>query len=156
MEAGPEPAPSGDGEAGFGEFDAGSSGVAAGGLEVEEFDGGRSAAEAERVLGGVSLVDGEVVGERSSEGIEGEKDGYLVEKDGAKSKIPAMVFLMGVWAMLKSGYERVLAGDWLSWLPFWRQEKKLERLIADADANPLDAAKQNTLLAELNKHRYWN
>ncbi|KAH6770038.1 FTSH protease 11 [Perilla frutescens var. hirtella] len=31
-------------------------------------------------------------------------------------------------------------------------EKRLERLLAEADANPKDAAKQNALLAELNKH----
>ncbi|KAF8042889.1 hypothetical protein BT93_A1270 [Corymbia citriodora subsp. variegata] len=121
---------------------------------AEEFGGGGSSVieEAEREFGEVSLEDGEVVGESGSEGSEGEKDGHLMEKDGGKSKVTVMVFLMGVWAMLKSGYERVLAGDWLNWLPFWRQEKKLESLIADADANPLDAAKQGALLAELNKH----
>nr|CAD1834148.1 unnamed protein product [Ananas comosus var. bracteatus] len=42
--------------------------------------------------------------------------------------------------------------EWLSWWPFWRQEKRLERLIAEADANPRDAAKQSALLSELNKH----
>ncbi|KAH6757091.1 FTSH protease 11 [Perilla frutescens var. hirtella] len=31
-------------------------------------------------------------------------------------------------------------------------EKRLEMLLAEADANPKDAAKQNALLAELNKH----
>ncbi|KAG6410852.1 hypothetical protein SASPL_128923 [Salvia splendens] len=34
----------------------------------------------------------------------------------------------------------------------WRQEKRLERLIAEADSNPKDAAKQSALLVELNKH----
>ncbi|KAL3754152.1 hypothetical protein ACJRO7_001409 [Eucalyptus globulus] len=152
VETGSEPASSG--EARVDEFDGGSSGAAADGSGAEGFGGGSSVIE-EQARGefrGVSLEDGEAVGERGSEGSEGGKDGYLMEKDGGKSKVPVMVFLMGVWAMLKSGYERVLAGDWLSWLPFWRQEKKLERLIADADANPLDAAKQGTLLAELNKH----
>lgn len=152
METGSEPASSG--EARVDEFDGGSSGAAADGSGAEGFGGGSSVIE-EQARGefrGVSLEDGEAVGERGSEGSEGGKDGYLMEKDGGKSKVPVMVFLMGVWAMLKSGYERVLAGDWLSWLPFWRQEKKLERLIADADANPLDAAKQGALLAELNKH----
>ncbi|XP_031390632.1 ATP-dependent zinc metalloprotease FTSH 11, chloroplastic/mitochondrial [Punica granatum] len=80
------------------------------------------------------------------------EDGSLVENEASKSKIPVMVFLTGVWAVLKRGYERLLAADWLSWLPFWRQEKRLERLIAEADANPKDAAKQSALLAELNKH----
>ncbi|KAI3442834.1 AAA domain-containing protein [Psidium guajava] len=144
--------PSGSGEARVDEFVGESSGVVADGSRVEEFRGESSVIEAKGEFGGVSWEAGEAVGERSSLGNEGEKDGYLVEKDGVKSKIPVMVFLMGVWAMLKKGYERVLAGDWLSWLPFWRQEKKLQRLIADADAYPLDAAKQSALLAELNKH----
>ncbi|CAN6482761.1 unnamed protein product [Victoria cruziana] len=41
---------------------------------------------------------------------------------------------------------------WWSWLPFWGQEKRLDRLMAEADANPKDASKQSALLAELNKH----
>nr|GMC98578.1 ATP-dependent zinc metalloprotease FTSH 11, chloroplastic/mitochondrial-like [Ipomoea batatas] len=38
------------------------------------------------------------------------------------------------------------------WLLFWKQEKRLELLTAEADANPNDAAKESALLAELNKH----
>ncbi|XWS48521.1 hypothetical protein CRYUN_Cryun13aG0085300 [Craigia yunnanensis] len=105
--------------------------------------------------------------ENESEGIEvnnieGETDNVVVEsegqndklvgKEGPKNKIPAMVFLMGVWAMIKNGMEKLVALDWFSWWPFWRQEKRLDRLIAEADANPKDAAKQSDLLAELNKH----
>ncbi|PPS01397.1 hypothetical protein GOBAR_AA19259 [Gossypium barbadense] len=77
----------------------------------------------------------------------------LVEKEGLKSKIPAVVFLMGVWAMIKKGMDKAVASGWFNWWPFWRQEKRLDRLIAEADANPKDAAKQSALLAELNKHR---
>lgn len=102
-------------------------------------------AEGEQVE--IGAVDGEGMVESGGE------DGSLVENEVQKSKIPVMVFLMGVWAMLKRGYERLLETDWLSWLPFWRQEKRLERLIAEADANPKDAAKQTSLLIELNKHR---
>ncbi|XVF12632.1 hypothetical protein REPUB_Repub08aG0135600 [Reevesia pubescens] len=76
----------------------------------------------------------------------------LLENEGPKSRIPAMVFLMGVWAMIKNGMEKLVALDWFSWWPFWRQEKRLDRLIVDANANPKDAAKQSALLAELNKH----
>ncbi|KAB2033211.1 hypothetical protein ERO13_D04G002800v2 [Gossypium hirsutum] len=76
----------------------------------------------------------------------------LVEKEGLKSKIPAVVFLMGVWAMVKRGMDKAVASGWFNWWPFWRQEKRLDRLIAEADANPKDAAKQSALLAELNKH----
>ncbi|KAL0321530.1 UNVERIFIED_CONTAM: ATP-dependent zinc metalloprotease FTSH 11, chloroplastic/mitochondrial [Sesamum calycinum] len=80
-------------------------------------------------------------------GVEGEVEGGDVNK-----KLPIMVFLMGVFARLKNGIERVFHSDWFSWWPFWRQEKRLERLIEEADANPMDAAKQSALLAELNKH----
>lgn len=78
----------------------------------------------------------------------------LVGKEGSKSKIPAVLFLMGVWAMVKKGMDKAVASGWFSWWPFWRQEKRLDRLIAEADANPKDAAKQSALLAELNKHRF--
>ncbi|EYU25202.1 hypothetical protein ABFS82_06G023400 [Erythranthe guttata] len=74
-----------------------------------------------------------------------------VEGD-VKKRLPIMVFLIGVFARLKNGIERIFYSDWFSWWPFWRQEKLLERLIDEADANPLDAAKQSLLFAELNKH----
>ncbi|KAI9162602.1 hypothetical protein LWI28_028866 [Acer negundo] len=67
------------------------------------------------------------------------------------SKIPLVVFLIGVWTRLRSGIEKMMSSDWLSWWPFWRQEKRLEQLIAEANANPKDAAKQTALLSELNK-----
>ncbi|XP_015069576.1 ATP-dependent zinc metalloprotease FTSH 11, chloroplastic/mitochondrial [Solanum pennellii] len=76
----------------------------------------------------------------------------LVENDELKKKLPILVFLMGVFAKVKKGFENILLSDWFSWWPFWHQEKRLERLIADADANPNDAAMQSALLAELNKH----
>ncbi|KDO56109.1 hypothetical protein CISIN_1g003696mg [Citrus sinensis] len=66
-------------------------------------------------------------------------------------KIPLMVFLMGVWARLSRGIEKLMTWDWLSWWPFWRQEKRIEQLIAEANANPKDPAKQTALLSELNK-----
>lgn len=79
------------------------------------------------------------------------KSDNLIGKVGMKSGMPLVVFLMGVWAMMKSNFEKVLVSDWLNWWPFWRQEKRLDQLIAEADANPKDAAKQSALLAELNK-----
>ncbi|KAL2226976.1 UNVERIFIED_CONTAM: ATP-dependent zinc metalloprotease FTSH 11, chloroplastic/mitochondrial [Sesamum indicum] len=81
----------------------------------------------------------------------GEVEGEVKNGDVNK-KLPIMVFLMGVFARLKNGFESLLHSDWFSWWPFWRQEKRLERLIEEADANPMDAAKQSALLAELNKH----
>lgn len=76
----------------------------------------------------------------------------LVENEELKKKLPIVVFLMGLFAKVKKGFENILLSDWFSWWPFWQQEKRLERLIADADANPKDAALQSALLAELNKH----
>ncbi|CAI0412931.1 unnamed protein product [Linum tenue] len=59
---------------------------------------------------------------------------------------------MGIWAAFRRRVDYLLASDWLSWFPFWRQEKRLERLIDEADASPQDPVKQTALLAELNKH----
>uniref|UniRef100_A0A1J3K4D2 ATP-dependent zinc metalloprotease FTSH 11, chloroplastic/mitochondrial n=1 Tax=Noccaea caerulescens TaxID=107243 RepID=A0A1J3K4D2_NOCCA len=74
------------------------------------------------------------------------------EEDKKKSKFQVMVLLMGLWAAIKRAMEKVMEWEWLSWWPFSRQEKRLEKLIAEADANPKDAALQGALLAELNKH----
>ncbi|XP_055825563.1 ATP-dependent zinc metalloprotease FTSH 11, chloroplastic/mitochondrial [Solanum dulcamara] len=76
----------------------------------------------------------------------------MVENDELKKKLPIVVFLMGLFAKVKKGFENILLSDWFNWWPFWQQEKRLERLIADADANPNAAALQSALLAELNKH----
>lgn len=70
-----------------------------------------------------------------------------------KGKFPLLVFLMGFFTRIKIWLEKMLLSDWFSWWPFWRQEKKLELLISEADLNPKDAAKQTALLVELNKHR---
>ncbi|CAI0546670.1 unnamed protein product [Linum tenue] len=59
---------------------------------------------------------------------------------------------MGIWAAFRRRVDYLLASDWLSWFPFWRQEKRLERLIDEADASPQDPVKQTALLVELNKH----
>ncbi|GMP70503.1 hypothetical protein CsSME_00029326 [Camellia sinensis var. sinensis] len=73
-------------------------------------------------------------------------------KGDAKSRLPVVVFLMGLVAAAKRLLEKVLLSDWFNWWPFWRQEKRLEMLVAEADANPKDATKQSALLAELNQH----
>lgn len=103
----------------------------------------------------LGMDEGEGVMDEERENVVGSggKTGTLLGKEGKNSQIPFMVFLLGVWATAKRGFEKLLTTDWLSWWPFWRQEKRLERLIAEADANPKDAAKQSALLAELNKHR---
>ncbi|CAE6237970.1 unnamed protein product [Arabidopsis arenosa] len=74
------------------------------------------------------------------------------EEDQKKSKFRIVVLMMALWAAIKRAIEKVMEWEWLSWWPFSRQEKRLEKLIAEADANPKDAALQGALLAELNKH----
>ncbi|KAJ8747856.1 hypothetical protein K2173_013024 [Erythroxylum novogranatense] len=77
----------------------------------------------------------------------------LSKSDGVNRKLPLLVFLTGLWATPRRAVDELLSSDWLSWLPLWRQEKKrLDHLMAEADANPKDALKQTALLVELNKH----
>ncbi|KAA8533638.1 hypothetical protein F0562_030928 [Nyssa sinensis] len=113
----------------------------------DEFPGENSGIESKV---SVSQVEdsGHVVSEVESE----TKMENSVEKVDSKSRLPVMVFLLGLLATARKGFEKVFLSDLFNWWPFWRQEKRLERLIADADANPMDVAKQNALLAELNKH----
>ncbi|KAI3749085.1 hypothetical protein L6452_12654 [Arctium lappa] len=72
--------------------------------------------------------------------------------EGSKGKLPLFVFLMGFFARMKIGFQKMLLSDGFNWWPFWRQEKRLEMLISEADSNPKDAVKQSALLVELNKH----
>ncbi|XP_027351628.1 ATP-dependent zinc metalloprotease FTSH 11, chloroplastic/mitochondrial-like isoform X2 [Abrus precatorius] len=67
------------------------------------------------------------------------------------SRFPVVVFFLGLWVRVREGVKKALS-EFLDWWPFWRQEKRLARLIAEADANPQDAAKQSALFVELNKH----
>ncbi|KAD7480495.1 hypothetical protein E3N88_03631 [Mikania micrantha] len=64
----------------------------------------------------------------------------------AKGKLPLFVIFI---ARIKAGFQKLLL---FSWWPFWRQHKRLELLISEADLNPKDPAKQTALLVELNKH----
>lgn len=75
-----------------------------------------------------------------------------IEGQNGNFKLGIVVFLVGVWGAMKKWFEKVWLSGWLSWWP-WQQEKRLQRLIAEADANPNDGALQGALLAELNKHR---
>ncbi|XP_019425931.1 PREDICTED: ATP-dependent zinc metalloprotease FTSH 11, chloroplastic/mitochondrial [Lupinus angustifolius] len=76
----------------------------------------------------------------------------LVEKkrDGF-DRLPIVVFFVGLWVRWRENVKKVFS-EFLGLWPFWRQEKRLARLIVEADANPLDAAKQSALFVELNKH----
>ncbi|KAL6320729.1 hypothetical protein AAG906_008729 [Vitis piasezkii] len=107
-------------------------------MEGEESEGGL--VEAEPGVSGLEAVESE-----------GKSEG-LVENEGRKSRLAVVVFAMGVWGAVRTWFEKVLGSEWFSWWPFWRQEKRLERLISEADANPKDVEKQSALLVELNKH----
>lgn len=108
----------------------------------------------DRLVGGEGTSEaGEVkIGGEEGEIITGVTEGK--EEEQKKSKFRIVVLMMGLWAAIKRAMEKVMEWEWLSWWPFSRQEKRLEKLIAEADANPKDAALQGALLAELNKHMY--
>eukprot|EP00250_Pteridium_aquilinum_P020459 c24820_g1_i2 orf=343-2787(-) len=42
--------------------------------------------------------------------------------------------------------------EWINQWSIWQEKRRLEHLLRQADANPMDASKQSALLAELNKH----
>ncbi|XP_047053417.1 ATP-dependent zinc metalloprotease FTSH 9, chloroplastic/mitochondrial [Lolium rigidum] len=80
--------------------------------------------------------------------------------EGGKEELEDLVDRARVWAVAFAAavvnaarrfFDWVVSGDWMSWWPFWRPDRRLQRLIDDADADPKDAAKQSALLHELNK-----
>ncbi|KAM5573574.1 hypothetical protein ABKV19_013220 [Rosa sericea] len=106
--------------------------------------------EAKEKSGEVGLENGGVKSEGVVVESEGKSGGLVEKKSGIG--LPLVVFFMGLWETARRGFEKALASEWFSWWPFWRQEKRLERLIAEADADPKDPVKQSALFAELNKH----
>ncbi|CAK9138440.1 unnamed protein product [Ilex paraguariensis] len=120
--------------------------------EIKNFSDGFSG-ESSKIESEALALEVDGLGSICSEGEKEAKPESLVEKDDSKSRLPVVVFFMGLFATIRKGFEKVMLSDWFHWWPFWRQEKRLERLIVEADANPKDAAKQSALLAELNKHR---
>lgn len=123
-----------------------------------KFEGSESSEILMNVEAGVMATDDNAEAVLDSPGsveLDGFESGIESETEGKWRKLPFVVFLMGLWATMKSKFQKVIeiVMDWYSWWPFWRQEKRLERLTAEADANPKDAAKQSALLAELNKQR---
>ncbi|XP_057480201.1 LOW QUALITY PROTEIN: ATP-dependent zinc metalloprotease FTSH 11, chloroplastic/mitochondrial-like [Actinidia eriantha] len=112
-----------------------------------EFSGENSRIEAE-----VSVSEGEEFGRVDSVVESVSKSENSLEKGDSKNRLPVVVFLLGLLATARKGLDKLSLSNWFAWWPFWRQEKLLERLIEEADANPQDAAKQSALLAELNKH----
>lgn len=86
------------------------------------------------------------------EGAEALDSGADSEKIANGRRLSIVAFFVGLWVKARESLKRAFS-ELLDWWPFWRQEKRLERLVADADANPQDAAKQSALLVELNKQR---
>nr|KYP72134.1 hypothetical protein KK1_004718 [Cajanus cajan] len=102
--------------------------------------------------GAVAVLDSpsEASLERVETALRSEAD---LESEGkiASGRFSLVVFFVGLWVKARERVKKAFA-EFLDWWPFWRQEKRLERLIVDADANPQDAAKQSALFVELNKH----
>lgn len=76
-----------------------------------------------------------------------------LESEKKDSRLPIVVFLIGVWVRARERAERAFS-EFFDWWPFWRQEKRLAKLISEADLNRQDAEKQSALFVELNKHRF--
>ncbi|KAH9308865.1 hypothetical protein KI387_036776 [Taxus chinensis] len=111
-----------------------------------------SAFEAENTASGfveLSKVDeGWGESELSSVGVEDRGE----EEENSKKKMSLFLYLAAFWTVFWRKVKGLWSSEWLSWWPLWRQHRKLERLLAQADANPRDASKQSALLTELNKH----
>lgn len=119
--------------------------------EARKLENGELCGEIEEAEPALSVSEAKDL-ENVSMGAESEvKLETLADGEVGKNKLPVVVFLTGILATARNGLEKLTSSEWLNWWPFWRQEKRLERLIAEADANPKDAAKQSALLAELNK-----
>ncbi|BBN17942.1 ATP-dependent metalloprotease [Marchantia polymorpha subsp. ruderalis] len=89
----------------------------------------------------------------SAQGGDGKQSGrkkaeVQVEEAGdAKSPVYVSDSLARVWAKVK----RNTIFQFVTMWPAWQQKKRLERLLAQADANPKDPAKQAAFLSELYK-----
>ncbi|KNA07237.1 hypothetical protein SOVF_173640 [Spinacia oleracea] len=120
-------------------------------LEFDDRNGGNFSQELENPSISNSGDTEESVLTIGEGGIEGDEAGFVGEKRGEEGKLAIVVFLVGIWVTFKKKLEKIWLSGWLSWWP-WQQDKRMQRLIAEADANPNDAALQSSLLAELNKH----
>lgn len=77
------------------------------------------------------------------------------ENEVVKSKLPVVAFMTDQYANAKKDFDKFIESILYHWFPpLLPEEKRLMRMLAEADENPKDAAKQSALLAELNKLRY--
>jgi len=79
-----------------------------------------------------------------------------IAKEDERSSISKDDERLSVAALFEGAREscKKAFAQFMNWLPLWQQERRLARLIIDAEANPNDVAKQTALLVELNKHRF--
>lgn len=80
-------------------------------------------------------------------------DPSIGEEKSESAKEEERLPIVALYEGARESVEKAFA-DFMTWLPLWQQERRLARLIVDAEANPNDVAKQTTLLIELNKHRF--
>ncbi|GAB2293969.1 hypothetical protein Dimus_028183 [Dionaea muscipula] len=112
--------------------------------------------EAERLktedVGTRDLDDSLKLEEKVSE-VEVKDDDLEAGKESAweESRFPVVAFLVGLWARMRKGIEKVPFSKPMG-LWNWMKESRLERLMKEADASPSHAAKQSALLVELSKH----
>ncbi|KAL2638448.1 hypothetical protein AAZV13_06G114900 [Glycine max] len=78
-------------------------------------------------------------------------DPSIGEEKSESAKEEERLPIVALYEGARESVEKAFA-DFMTWLPLWQQERRLARLIVDAEANPNDVAKQTTLLIELNKH----
>ncbi|WVY89593.1 hypothetical protein V8G54_035107 [Vigna mungo] len=101
--------------------------------------------------GAVQVSDSDEASLEGRETVLGSGAGLESEGNIANGRFSIVVLFVGLWVKARERVKKAFA-EFLDWWPFWRQEKRVERLIAEADANPQDAAKQSALFVELNKH----
>ncbi|XP_027351183.1 ATP-dependent zinc metalloprotease FTSH 11, chloroplastic/mitochondrial-like isoform X2 [Abrus precatorius] len=78
---------------------------------------------------------------------EGVTESENAKEEGGDGRLPIVAFFEETREGIKKAFI-----DFINWVPFWQQERRLAKLIAEAEANPNDVAKQTALLVEFNKH----
>ncbi|XP_068644466.1 ATP-dependent zinc metalloprotease FTSH 11, chloroplastic/mitochondrial-like [Aristolochia californica] len=119
---------------------------------VPEADKIENGSLSEEINRNSSIKEQTTVLEAQAVGNNGDDSRSVTDGPKTDSRLPVVVFLMGVLASMRKSFEKLASSEWFSRWPFWRQEKRLEKLLAEADASPKDAAKESALLVELNKH----
>lgn len=94
-----------------------------------------------------------VMGEGDATVLDAEEEHNEKSGKDVASKPPKLFSVLGPFSA--PAWEAVKGNpltEWINQWSVWQEKRKLEHLLRQADANPLDASKQSALLAELNKH----